>query len=89
MLNKFRAANEGKLEASERKDIGILAAKATGFRDQNNSFIKTFSRLFEETNVKLTKKINDLLGEQSAFRKADRALHKEYFERLVESSYWC
>jgi len=81
VLNEFRAANEGKLESAERKDIGVLVMAATGLRDQNNAFLKTFSRFFENAQTKLTQRVNEVLGEQSAFRKADRALYKEYFER--------
>lgn len=81
VLNQFRAANEGKLESAERKDVGVLVMAATGLRDQNNAFLKTFSRFFENAQTKLTQRINEVLGEQSAFRKADRALYKEYFER--------
>lgn len=81
VLNQFRAANEGKLESAERKDIGVLVMAATGLRDQNNAFLKTFSRFFENAQTKLTQRVNEVLGEQSAFRKADRALYKEYFER--------
>lgn len=85
VLNEFRASNEGKLESAERKDIGVLVMAATGLRDQNNAFLKTFSRFFENAQTKVTQRVNEIVGEQSEFRKADRALHKEYFERTGRS----
>jgi hypothetical protein len=81
VLNSFKSANVTSVESAGNKDISYFASKTLGLRDQANAYLQSFSQLFETSMDKVTKKTNELLGEQSAFRKADRALHKEYFER--------
>lgn len=81
VLNSYKSTNDSNVEASGNKDISYFAAKTLGLRDQKNTYLQSFSQLYETSVDKVQKKMNELLGEQSAFRKADRALYKEYFER--------
>lgn len=81
ILNSFKSVNISDVQASGNKDISWFAAKTLGLRDQKNSYLQSFSQLYETSVDKSVNKINELLGEQSEFRKADRALYKEYFQR--------
>ncbi len=81
VLNQFKSANVTDVQSAGTEDITYFAAKTLGLRDQKNAYLQSFSQLYEESVDGSVKKINELLGEQSPFRKADRALHKEYFER--------
>lgn len=81
ILNQFKAANVTDVQSAGTEDISYFASKTLGLRDQKNAYLQSFSQLYEESVDGSIKKIENMLGEQSAFRKADRALHKEYFER--------
>lgn len=81
VLNSFKATNVTDVKSAGTEDISWFAAKTLGLRDQKNAYLQSFSQLFETSVDKSVQKTNQLLGEQSEFRKADRALYKEYFER--------
>lgn len=81
VLNQFKAANVTDVQAAGTEDISYFAAKTLGLRDQKNAYLQSFSQFYEESVDKSVNKMESLLGEQSAFRKADRALHKDYFQR--------
>lgn len=81
ILNSFKSSNVTDVQSAGTEDITWFASKTLGLRDQKNAYLQSFSQLYEESVDRSVNKINELVGEQSAFRKADRALHKEYFER--------
>lgn len=81
LLNSAKSTDVSNVEASGNEDISYFAAKTLGLRDQKNSYLQSFSQIFETSVDKVQKRMNELLGEQSEFRKADRALYKEYFQR--------
>ncbi len=85
ILNSFKSSNISDVQASGNKDISYFAAKTLGLRDQKNSYLQSFSQLYETSVDKSVNRINQLVGEQSEFRKADRALYKEYFQRSGRS----
>lgn len=81
VLNQFKSINVTSVQTAGTEDISYFAAKTLGLRDQKNAYLQSFSQLYEESVDKSIKRTEQLLGEQSEFRKADRALHKEYRER--------
>jgi len=81
VLNSVKATNITSVQSAGTEDITWFAAKTLGLRDQKNAYLQSFSQLYEESVDKSVKKMEQLLGEQSAFRKADRALYQEYFQR--------
>ncbi len=81
ILNSFKSTNIPDVKSAGTQDISWFASKTLGLRDQKNAYLQSFSQLFETSVDKSVQKTNHLLGEQSEFRKADRALYKEYFER--------
>lgn len=81
VLNSVKSVNITSVQTAGTQDISWFAAKTLGLRDQKNAYLQSFSQLYEESVDKSVKRTNELLGEQSEFRKADRALYKEYFER--------
>lgn len=85
VLNHFKASNISNVETANKRDITLFASRTMGLRDQSNAFLQSFSQLFETSQDALFRKQNELLGEQSEFKKADRALYKEYFQRTGRS----
>ncbi len=81
VLNSYKSANVTSVTTANNDDISTFAARTLGLRDQKNSFLQSFSLLYESAVEKFTNQVNSKVGEQSEFRKADRALYKEYFER--------
>lgn len=81
ILNSAKSVNITDVQSAGNRDISYFAKLTLGLRDQKNAYLQSFSQLYEESIDKSVKKINELLGEQSEFRKADRALYKEYFQR--------
>lgn len=81
LLNQFKSSNVTSVESAGTEDITWFASKTLGLRDQKNAYLQSFSEFYETSVDKSIKKMEQLLGEQSEFRKADRALYKEYFER--------
>lgn len=87
VLNSVKSVNISDVESSgDKTDISWFAAKTLGLRDQANAYLQSISQLFETATDSAVKKTNELLGEQSEFRKADRALYKEYFEKTGRST---
>jgi len=82
VLNSVKSVNITDVETTgDKADISWFAAKTLGLRDQANAYLQSISQLFETSTDAAVRKTNELLGEQSEFRKADRALYKEYFEK--------
>jgi hypothetical protein len=81
ILNSFKSSNISDVRSSGTEDITWFASKNLGLRDQRNSYLQSFSLLYETSVDKSISRMESLLGEQSEFRKADRALYKEYFQR--------
>lgn len=85
VLNSFKPAQVTSVETAGTKDISKLASIGHGLRDQKNAFLQSFSVLYETSVDKAMNKIENLLGEQSEFMKANRAVYKEYYERTGKS----
>lgn len=81
VLNSFKSSNVTSVQSAGTEDISWFASKSLGLRDQKNAYLQSFSELYETSVDKSIKRIEELVGEQSEFRKADRALYKEYFQR--------
>jgi hypothetical protein len=81
VLNSFKSSNITSVQSAGTEDISWFASKSLGLRDQKNAYLQSFSELYETSIDKSVQKMNELVGEQSEFRKADRALYKEYFQR--------
>lgn len=80
VLNAHKASNAPDVQ-TDTKDISWFASKVMGLREQANAFLQSISQMFEEATDRSVKRVNELVGEQSEFRKADRALYKEYNEK--------
>lgn len=85
VLNSVKSTDQSNVETTDKNDISLFASYTLGLRDQKNAFLQSFSQLYETAVDKLFNRTNTLLGEQSDFRKADRALYKEYFQRSGRS----
>lgn len=86
ILNYFKPANITSVETEGRKDIGYFSARGGGFRNHKNAFLQAFSVLFETATEKVMKLTESFLGEQSDFRKADRALKLDHMKRTGQSA---